>query len=128
MDKIEIAEAYLDALLSERFDPSMEISNAKGHYNVNWTQCYEGRCSGAELSYDRELCKQGCKISAASSAVAEIAGVRSMCGELKKPAPCVKRLNNAIEKLRDKITKAREKQRDVRDKKAMYLTKIAGGK
>ena len=127
MDKIEIAEAYVDALLSEQFDPSMEVSNAMGHFNVGWTQCYENRCEGQDLAFDKEICKQSCVISAASSAVAEIAGIRSMCGEVKKPSSCIKRLDKGVERLREKIKKAREKQLKARDKKAEYLRKMAGG-
>jgi hypothetical protein len=127
MDKLEIAEAYVDALLLEQFNPSHLISNAMGHYNVGWTQCYENRCAGQELAFDKELCKQGCIISSASSSIAEIAGGRGKCGQVKKPSSCIKRLDKGIDKLRDKITKARVNQRKARDKKAEYLRKMAGG-
>ena len=127
MNKIEEAEMLVDALLIEGFDASMEVSNALGHYNVNWTQCYNNRCSKIELSFDKDVCKQSCIISAASSSIAELSGVRSMCGENKRPAPCLKRLDKGIKKLRDKIAKARDKQRKSRDKKAEYLRKVGGG-
>lgn len=114
-------------ILQEQFDPSLAISSAMGHYNVNWTTCYDTKCSGQELKFDKAVCKQACVISSASASIAEISRVRSLCGEVKRPGACLKRLNKGIERLRDKITKARDKQRKELDKKAEYLRKMAGG-
>jgi hypothetical protein len=127
MDKLKEAEALVDALLLDQFNPSMKVSNAMGNFNVGWTQCYETRCSGQELKFDKDLCKQGCIITSASSAISEIAGSRSMCGELKTPSSCIKRLDKGVERLRKKIIKARENQRKIRDKKAKYLASVGGG-
>jgi len=128
MDIIKEAEDLVDSLLLDQFNPSMEVANAMGHFNVGWTQCYENKCSGIELKFDKDFCKQSCVITSASAAISEISGVRSMCGEVKKPSSCLKKLDKGVERLKEKIIKAREKQRDARDAKSKYLRSMAGGK
>jgi len=128
MDKLKEAESLVDTILFElSFDAGMATSNATGHFNVNWTECFKNKCSGMELSFDKDICKQACIISAASASISEIAGMRSLCGEVKKPSSCLKRLDKGVKKLQEKIKKAREKQREIRDKKALYLRKMSGG-
>lgn len=126
MRKFNEAEKLLDLIL-DQFNPTLVTSNAMGEFKVNWTDCFDARCTTQPSKFDKDACKQGCIISAASSSVAEIAGSRSKCGAAKNPNSCIKKLDKAIKNLREKISEAREKQREALDKKAEYLRKTAGG-
>jgi len=122
---MKILDTYLNNL-QEQFNPSLVISKTKGEMNVEWTNCFEGKCSGAE-KFDLQVCKSSCIMAAAASAITKLSAAKSGCSKATSPSSCLERIRKASEMMRSKIIKERDKRAKALDKRAKYRAKIAGG-
>lgn len=113
-------------IIYEQFNPSLIISKAKGEMSVEWTTCFEGKCSGAE-KFDMQVCKSSCIMAAAASAATKLSAAKSGCSKASNPSTCLERISKTLEMISSKITKEKDKRAKALDKRAKYRAKVAGG-
>lgn len=115
-----------DYILQEQFNPGPMIARVKGQMNVEWTDCYEDRCSGVE-SHEAKVCKSNCILLSITNAITKMARVRTQCNKSKNPSSCIDRVNNSIDMLRKKLNKERERRGKALDQWAEYRRRPTGG-
>jgi len=123
------AEILIDEkldLLSEDFSASLAIARVKGQKNIDWTDCYDGRCTRIENKYERDLCKEKCHIQAVDKALARIVTLRSECVETYNPKICSKSVNVAVESYRKKRTQIRNRITKITRKVAAFRRRTGG--
>ena len=123
------AEVMLDETLdnlTEDFSPTLAIARVKGQKNLDWTDCYDGKCTRMENKYERDLCKETCHMRAVETALARVVTLRSQCGETRNPKSCMKSVNASVESFRKKRTQIRNRISMITRKVAAHRRRVGG--
>jgi len=121
-DMVDLILDNMD-LREQAFAPSVMLTRIKGEANINWTTCFERKCSNIKDEWDRKICKERCKLDFARQAVGKVRALRPECKNSKNQRSClniIKKNENAWYKRIEKINKAIN---DIRDDKAKYIEK-----
>jgi len=130
MSKLYDAEVLLDEtldVLSEDFSATLAIARVRGQKNLDWTDCYDAKCTRLENKYERDLCKETCHMKAVDRALARVVTLRSQCVETNNPKSCVKSVNASVESFRKKRTEIRNRISQISRKVAAYRRRTGGG-
>lgn len=102
--------SYLSKL-QEQYDASIAITDIKGDYDSEWTDCYETRCNadkGEYTKFAKAICKAECKIVTANNSIVRLNGIKSNCAKATNPQSCINQINRAIESFGKKLDSARD--------------------
>jgi hypothetical protein len=124
-DAENLLDETLDSL-TEDFSATLAIARVRGQRNIEWTDCYDSRCTRVDDKYERDLCKETCNMKATDKALARIVVLRSQCVETNNPKMCVKSVSAGIESLRKKRTQIRNRITQITRKVAAYRRRTGG--
>jgi len=120
MDKLAQAEVLVDYILEQGFSVTVALSNLNGNAEVDWTQCYKGKCTSLKNEFQRSECKAQCEWKAYNLLISRMNALRSRCREATNQTGCTKTIQNAVDVVREKQKKAREMMAKSRAKAAEY--------
>ena len=129
MSKLYDAETLIDEtldMLSEDFSATLAIARIKGQKNIEWTDCYDSRCTKIENKYERDLCKESCHMKAVDKALARVVVLRGQCAETNNPRMCVKTVSSSVESFRKKRIQIRNRITQITRKVAAYRRRTGG--
>lgn len=129
MSRLYDAELLLDEKLdslSEMFSATLAIARVKGQKNLDWTDCYDSRCTRLSGKYEMDLCKENCHLDAIDKALTRAVTLRSQCNETNNPKICIKSVNAALDTFRKKRIKIRAKMADITRKLAAQRRRTGG--
>ena len=116
-------DKYLN-LLQEQFNARIALTDINGDFKSEWTDCYEVRCHRQlENKYEKYICKDTCRIAAATKAIARVVSAKAKCSTAQEPNRCINTMDNGILRYRKMIDTFKESQAKAQAKMRAFQAK-----
>jgi len=120
---MKIVETYLNVLY-EQFNARVALTDIDGDFKNDWTNCFEIKCHRQlENKYEKNICKDDCRIRAATQAIARVISAKVKCTTAQEPNRCVNTMENGILRYRKMILAFKESQSKANAKYREFKTK-----